>query len=196
MRGERSVLNEAGPPSIGPDPFAVFGIERRFAVDRTELETLYRKLARQAHPDRFVRADARTRRLAMQRAVELNDAWRIIKDPVARAESLLLLRGVDVAREGGSVRLTGVNAGEPIRVAQDLLVEMMEMNEAVAEARDSGNKAAIESIAREAHGRVDALMARVAEELDGGAPVEPIAQNLMAVRYWRRLLEDVEGQHG
>jgi molecular chaperone HscB len=189
-------LNEAGPPSTGPDPFAVFGIERRFAVDRDAIETLYRKLARQAHPDRFVRADPRTKRLAMQRAVELNDAWRIIKDPVARAEHLLLLRGVDVAREGGAVRVAGVDAGAPIRVAQDLLMEMMEKNEAVADARDSGNQAIIESIAREAHGRVDALMARVAEDLDAGAPVESIAQNLMAVRYWRRLLEDVEGQHG
>jgi len=196
VRGERSVLNEAGPPSSGPDPFAVFGIERRFAVDRDALETRYRQLARQAHPDRFVRADARTKRLAMQRAVELNDAWRIIKDPVARAENLLLLRGVDVTREGGAVRVAGADAGDPIRVAHDLLLEMMEKNEAVAEAHEAGNSAVVESIAREAHGRVDALMARVADDLDSGAPVESIAQNLMAVRYWRRLLEDVEGQHG
>jgi molecular chaperone HscB len=189
-------LTEAGPPSFGPDPFVVFGIDRRFAVDREALETLYRKLARQAHPDRFVRADARTRRLAMQRAVELNDAWRIIKDPVARAEALLLLRGVDVSREGGAVRVGGDDPGAPIRASQDLLMEMMEKNEAVAEARAAGDQRVVESIAREAHGRIDALMASVADQLDAAGPVESIAQDLMAVRYWRRLLEDVEGQHG
>ena len=189
-------MTEAGPPSAGLDPFAVFGIDRRFAVDREALESLYRKLARQAHPDRFVRADARTRRLAMQRAVELNDAWRIIKDPVARAEALLLLRGVDVTREGGAVRVGAEAAGAPIRASQDLLMEMMEKNEAVADARAAGDQTTVDAIAREANGRVDALMANVATQLDEGGPVEPIAQDLMAVRYWRRLLEDVAGQHG
>jgi molecular chaperone HscB len=48
------------------DDFALFGLPRRFALDRGELDSRRRALQAEVHPDRFTGADAAARRAAMQ----------------------------------------------------------------------------------------------------------------------------------
>ena len=69
------------------DYFDVFGVDRRFDVDLAALEARYRELSRKLHPDRFATADPRARRASLQRSVQLNEAWRTLKDPF-RARSI------------------------------------------------------------------------------------------------------------
>src|SRR6266478_3283522 len=81
------------PPDTAADFFGVLGVERRHDLDLAVIEQRYRALTRKLHPDRFARADARARRASLARSVQLNEAWRALKDPVRRAEYLLgLLR--------------------------------------------------------------------------------------------------------
>ena len=92
------------PAEAGLDHFAVLGAQPRFDVDEVELERRYRELSRQVHPDRFARADARARRASLARSVQLNQAWKTLRDPVKRAEYLLSLQGIEVGGEEGTKR--------------------------------------------------------------------------------------------
>ena len=87
------------PPDDAADLFAVLGLPARFAVDLAAAEAAYKELSRQVHPDRFATADPRARRASLARTVQLNEAWRTLKDPVRRAEYLLLRAGIDVGEQ-------------------------------------------------------------------------------------------------
>ena len=82
------------------DPFATLGIARAFDVDLAAVEKTHRELSRALHPDRYVGAPARaSARAALAKAVEVNEAWRVVRDPIRRAEALLALAGVAVASD-------------------------------------------------------------------------------------------------
>src|SRR4051812_30048968 len=85
------------PPDRTADAFAVLGVPARYAVDVADLEGRYKELSRKVHPDRFAKDDPRARRASLERTVQLNEAWRTLRDPVRRAEYLLKLSGVVAA---------------------------------------------------------------------------------------------------
>ncbi len=57
------------------------------------LEEQFHKLSWKLHPDNFVRASEEERNLSLDRSSQLNDAYRTLRDPVARVEYLLRTRG-------------------------------------------------------------------------------------------------------
>ena len=77
----------------------MLGLPARYAVDLAAAEAAYKDLSRQVHPDRFATADPRARRASLARTVQLNEAWRTLKDPVRRAEYLLTRAGIDIGGE-------------------------------------------------------------------------------------------------
>src|SRR5262245_49621888 len=85
------------PPDDKADLFSVLGLSGRYAVDLTAAEAAYKELSRKVHPDRFATGDERARRASLARTVQLNQAWRTIKDPVRRAEYLLTRAGIDLS---------------------------------------------------------------------------------------------------
>jgi molecular chaperone HscB len=110
------------PPGAA-DAFARLGVARSFAVDEPALQRRYFDLQRKLHPDRFAAKSARERALSQQQAAALNEAYEMLKDPLARAAALLRLAGREVRFDGqGTV-------DDP-----ELLMEAMEMREALAEA--------------------------------------------------------------
>ena len=92
-------------PSV--DSFAVLGVARSFAVDVADAEQRFKEHSRRLHPDRFAKADPRARRASLQRSVQLNEAWRTVKDPMRRAEYLLALCGYAVGAEEGATAPAG-----------------------------------------------------------------------------------------
>jgi len=178
------------PPDPKADYFRVLGIPRTFAVDLVDLERRYKETTKVLHPDRFARADAQARRASLERSVQLNEAWRTLKEPIRRAEYLLSLHGVDIGeRAGGGPNQSGGHVTLP--VPQVVLMEVMELREALAESQSNKD-------ARE----VDALVARVRSGLDkamddvakGFLAVPPelgtITARLVTVRYYRRFLDE------
>ena len=92
------------PPDDAADLFACWGCPRATRVDLAAAEAAYKDLSRQVHPDRFATADPRARRASLARTVQLNQAWRTIKDPVRRAEYLLTRAGIDIGGKKPSPR--------------------------------------------------------------------------------------------
>jgi molecular chaperone HscB len=75
--------------------FELFGLPARFAVDVAMLDTRYRELQREVHPDRFAAAPDAERRVSIQLATRVNEAYQTLKSPLRRAVYMLQLRGVD-----------------------------------------------------------------------------------------------------
>jgi molecular chaperone HscB len=206
MRGERAVLicwsceKSAGegvtcagcgavqPPDSQADHFQVLGVERRFAQDMAALERRYKDLTRILHPDRFARADPRARRASLARTVQLNDAWRTIKDPVRRAEYLLKLAGLEVGGEEGTTRTDRQGDRQRVPVPQALLLEVMELREALAEARASA-PARVCAMVTDVRGRRERAMSQAAAALEAGDP-DAAAPALVSVRYYDRFLDE------
>jgi len=162
------------PPDSKADYFAVLGVERRYELDMAELERRYRELSRAVHPDRFATADARARRASLQRSVQLNEAWRTLKEPFRRAEYLLSLAGVALAKE----------------VPPALLMETLELREELGEARAAGDDRKVQAMAAAMRARVGAAMKGVGEGL-GAGDYPRVATELVALRYYRRFMDEV-----
>src|SRR5947209_468846 len=79
---------------VSVDPFATLGLERKYAIDLKTIEARHRDLSRALHPDKYAGAPATERRAALSKAIEVNEAWRTIRDPIKRAEALLRLSGL------------------------------------------------------------------------------------------------------
>ena len=76
------------------DYFGFFGLPRRLNLEVTDLEHRFRALSRQFHPDYFYNAPATERRASLERSSYLNDAYRTLRQPMARVEYLLQLEGL------------------------------------------------------------------------------------------------------
>jgi molecular chaperone HscB len=75
--------------------FELFGLLERFSIDVAALEARYHELQREVHPDRFAAAPDAERRVSMQLATRVNEAYQTLKSPLRRAVYILQLRGVD-----------------------------------------------------------------------------------------------------
>ena len=126
---------KAVQPPRPVDHFSRLGLPVDFAVDAAELDRRYFAAQRQLHPDRFATRSARERAVSQSQAVSLNEAYETLKEPLARANYLLKLKGVDVNPDGCHT----VND-------HTLLMEQLERREALAEADTS---AQVDAIARE-----------------------------------------------
>jgi molecular chaperone HscB len=163
------------------DPFETLGIAPSFEIDLQKVEQRYRELSRVLHPDRHVGKPALERRLSLGKAVEVNEAWRIVRDPIRRAEALLRRAGV-----------AGVDERAAERAEPEFLMEMMEQREALASAKDKRDHAGVERLAAKIRDSERNALARLA---DGFAQVDADTRRLLPLlgelRYYRRFLEEV-----
>lgn len=105
--------------------FTAFGLTPSLSLDPEDLERRFYSRSRELHPDRFARASREEQQRALELSSVLNDAYRTLRDPVARAEYVLKQEGVD-SKE----------------VPPDLLEEMFELNMAREEGENIDNRLA------------------------------------------------------
>jgi molecular chaperone HscB len=105
-----------------PNPFETLGLSPSFALDSGELEQRQRELNRAMHPDRHAGKGAGERRQALSRSMDINQAYRIVRDPASRAEALFEILGIN-------------GLGERTISDPTLLGEMLEQRELLDEAR-------------------------------------------------------------
>jgi len=117
--------------------------------------------------------------MALGRAIEVNEAYRILKDPVRRAEALLRQRGVQ----------TGEGKEPPASPA--LLMDVMERREALADVRKTKSEAALRRLIGEVRTEADRAQAALGTEfaLPEPNPAE-ILKRVGELRYYRRFLEE------
>ena len=107
--------------------FDLFQLDVGFEVDRVALDSAYRALQREYHPDRHAHKGDAAQREAVQVSTLLNTAYESLKDPLLRAQYLLSLKGID----------TGEDSRRQLPV--EFLVEQMELRESLADAPDAAD---------------------------------------------------------
>jgi molecular chaperone HscB len=88
--------------NLQSDDFELFGLARCFAQERAVLDSRWKDLQREAHPDRFAAQGSAAQRVAMQWSVRINEAYQRLKDPLKRAAYLCELHGVAVNAENNT----------------------------------------------------------------------------------------------
>ncbi len=112
--------------------FAMFSLARKLTIDVTALEREFYKLSRRLHPDLYVRKSAEEQAWSLRQSSLLNDAYRTLKEPVARTAYLLKLEGVRIEDENSETRDLQAKQN---RVPADLLEEVFELNMQLEEMR-------------------------------------------------------------
>jgi molecular chaperone HscB len=115
-------------PSTAPekfDHFALFGLPRKLWIEMPGLEQKFLQLSWKLHPDNFVNASAEEQASSLKRSSEVNDAYRVLRDPVGRVEYLLDIEG---ARKEGEQKQ---------QAPPELLEEVFELNESLDELREA-----------------------------------------------------------
>ncbi|GAB2303133.1 hypothetical protein Dimus_037127 [Dionaea muscipula] len=105
------------------DYFRIFGLEKKFDIEQDGLEGKYKGWQKKLHPDLVHSKSERERRYAAEQSARVIDAYRTLSDPLSRAIYLMKLEGIHVDEEQ--------TVSDP-----KLLVEIMEIREAVEEASD------------------------------------------------------------
>lgn len=136
------------------DHFTLFGLPRAYRLDSLALDKRYREIQSEVHPDRFAHAGDSERRLSLQWATRVNEAYQTLRKPLPRAQYLLSLSGDEV--DGHS------NTAMP----PEFLMEQMEWREAVAEARMARDADELEQLHHRVKQRMNERYEQLASSLD------------------------------
>ena len=117
--------------------FELFGLESAFNIDLTMLESNYRKIQSESHPDRFVNATSAEKLKSMQMATLANEAYQTLKNPASRAKYLLELQDIEAISE--------TNTAMPA----DFLMQQMEWRETLEDAKAAKDMDAVDQLLNE-----------------------------------------------
>jgi molecular chaperone HscB len=125
-------------PAAPVDYFLFFGLPRKLNLDIAALERDFYALSRTLHPDLYAQSnEAEQRKWSLEKSSQLNDAYRTLKDPVARTEYLLRLQGVDLDEQSTQATEAARVSGKTKKqvVPPDMLEEVFELNTQIEELR-------------------------------------------------------------
>jgi molecular chaperone HscB len=166
------------------DPFTTLGVPRRFSLDLRELEQRFRDLSRALHPDKHAQASPAERRVAAEKSVAVNDAFRILKNPQTRAAALLAASGRTVE--------------EHTRADPALLAEILELREELDGVRNAPDRDALVATMRarvESHvNEAEKVIAEAFDHDDAPVPakLDRAYESLVKLRYLYRFLEEAD----
>ncbi len=159
--------------------FELFGLPVQYAQDRAAIDTRWKELQREVHPDRFAAQGAAAQRIAMQWSVRINEAYQRLKDPLKRAAYLCELRGAPI------------NAESNTAMPAAFLMEQMTWREALDDAATGADLDVLDAQLRQA--RNDTL-AQVGQLLDEQGNAAAAAQQVRALMFIERFAHDVEAR--
>jgi molecular chaperone HscB len=146
--------------------FDLFQLPQRFAIDLSALDSAFRNVQSQVHPDKFVSAGDAEKRVAMQWATRANEAYQTLKNPLKRATYLCELHGVDLQTESNTA------------MPRAFLMQQMEWRETLEDAKAAKDIDALEGLDAELRVARQEEVAQIGALLD----VEDFLQAAQAVR--------------
>jgi len=117
--------------NLQSNDFELFGLAQEFAQDLVALDTRWKALQREAHPDKFSAQGAAAQRVAMQWSVRINEAYQRLKNPLKRAAYLCELKG------------SPVNAHSNTAMPKAFLMQQMQWREDLEEAASASELEAL-----------------------------------------------------
>ncbi|HMH17407.1 MAG TPA: Fe-S protein assembly co-chaperone HscB [Burkholderiales bacterium] len=164
--------------SLNQNHFELFGLPARFAVDTAALEARYHELQREVHPDRFAAAPDAERRVSMQLATRVNEAYQALKSPLKRAVYILQLRGVDPGFE--------TNTAMP----PEFLMEQMSWRERIE--AGSENPEALLQLQAGLRAESGKIYETLHVQLDEGRDDAGASQTARMLMFYEKLAEEID----
>ena len=165
--------------NLQSNDFELFDLTPQFAQDRPAIDTRWKELQREAHPDKFAAQGAAAQRVAMQWSVRINEAYQRLKDPLKRAAYLCELNGA------------AVNAENNTAMPSAFLMQQMEWREALDEAVSAED---LEKIGLQvANGKRDVLQ-KCEQLLDGQHDYSQAVQQVRALMFIEKFANDVDAR--
>lgn len=158
--------------------FDLFHLPQRFAVDAEALNAAYHEVQNQVHPDKFAHRSDAEKRVAMQWATRANEAYKTLRNPLARASYLCQLNGVDLQ--------TDSNTAMP----SAFLMQQMEWREALDEARAENDIGALERIDITLRAARKQALEEIGAVLDAG-DFETAAQSVRKLMFIEKFGDEV-----
>ena len=139
---------------VPPDHFELFNLTPRFELDPATLDSAYRSVQAQVHPDRFAAGSAAENRIAMQWATQANEAYRTLRSPLKRAAYLCERAGVPIDAESNTA------------MPGEFLMQQLRWREALDDARASHNSALLQALDDKTTSERDRLLGEITQALD------------------------------
>ena len=163
--------------------FELFGMPVGFLLDGAELSARYRELQKVVHPDRYAASGEQSRRLSLQSATMVNEAYQTLKDPLKRAQYLLTLKGMEI--------------DAPQKTLNDpaFLMQQMELREALAGVRDMADpQAELDALLREIGNMSKTLVGQLAVQFEESSPeqLQAAAQTVQKMQFLNKLQAEAE----
>lgn len=163
--------------------FDLFGLAPAFRLDREALENAYREIQARVHPDRFAHASDTERRASLQWTTRVNEAYRVLKSPVQRAQHILELNGVDVAFETNT------------QMPTDFLMQQLELREELERALGKRDAQALDALRGSLRSSQSVLEAQVGETIDSKRDYAGAAGLVRKLMFLHRLDEEVDAAY-
>ena len=186
------------------DYFTFLGLPRKLNLDAADLEQRFRTLSRQFHPDYFYNATPAERRASLERSSCLNDAYRTLKNPIARVEYLLGLEGLAAKSPEEASHHVPPALLEEVFALNEELDEVRELRTSGAPADQwkgrlerarqpiDARRAAHEAQLQERSARWDALVDAGASESERRDVLNALRDRVMERNYINNLLAGIE----
>jgi molecular chaperone HscB len=167
------------PLSLAATDFELFELPTQFDLDRAQLDTQWKALQQQVHPDQFALQGPAEKRLAMQWSVRVNEAYQRLKNPLRRAAYLCELHGAPLQAED--------NTSMPAA----FLMQQMQWREDLDEAH---TEAALTSLQTDIHQAKQQALQRCAQNLDADKNWLAAVQEVRALMFIERFEEDLNNR--
>lgn len=162
------------------DYFTLFGLPRAQRLDIESLSNSYRSIQAQVHPDKHAHASAADRRLAMQWATRVNEAFQTLKSPGKRARYLLQLLGHDPQVENNTA------------MPAEFLMSQMDLREQVIEARAAADEDALDGVRSQLLALIKQEYERLAELIDVAGDYAAAADLARQLMFQEKLLNEID----
>ncbi|XP_037673052.1 iron-sulfur cluster co-chaperone protein HscB isoform X2 [Choloepus didactylus] len=164
------------PPDPSRDYFSLMDCNRSFRVDTMKLQHRYQQLQRLVHPDFFSQRSQMEKDFSEKHSTLVNDAYKTLLAPLSRGLYLLKLRGIEI------------HEGTDNEMDREFLMEIMEINEKLAEAQSEAATKEIESVVRAKQKEYTDNVSRAFEQDD----FEKAKEILTKMKYFSNVEEKIK----
>ncbi|MBG6074933.1 Fe-S protein assembly co-chaperone HscB [Polaromonas sp. CG_9.11] len=162
--------------NLQSNDFELFGVSMQFAQNRAQLDSRWKELQREVHPDKFAAQGPAAQRLAMQWSVRVNEAYQRLKDPLKRASYLCELHG------------SPINAENNTTMPDVFLMQQMEWREAL---EDADNIEDMDKISVQVKNDAHEQLLKIEQLLDQKMDFPGAAQQVRSLMFIERFAREV-----
>ena len=163
--------------------YQLFELESAPLLDKSSLKKKYLQLSREYHPDFADNNDEESQTKALEVSANINKAYKIFNNPSLSIQYFLQHKEV-------------ISEEEKFPLPPDFLMDMMDINEALEDAKASGNQTEIGAISHKIAMLEEELYTAIAEIVTTEAPQNISADQLAELKlyyykkkYLQRILE-------